>query len=167
MSLVFVALGSNLDEPERQLQQAVTKLADLPDCELLDCSRVYASRAVGPGEQPDYLNAVVKLATTLPAHDLLDALQAIENAQGRVREIRWGARRLDLDLLLYGEQRIDSPRLQVPHPRLAERGFVLYPLRDVTGANWMLPDGRELDTLVSLCPGDDLEPTAIELKPQG
>ena len=128
---------------------------------------MYASRAVGPGEQPDYLNAVVKLATDLPALSLLDALQAIENTQGRVRTQRWAARTLDLDLLLYGEQIIDSPRLQVPHPRMGERGFVLYPLKDVTDANWMLPDGRELDTLVSLCPGEDLEQTAIELKPQG
>ena len=85
--------------------------------------------------------------------------------QGRERDIRWGARTLDLDLILYGRETVASERLTLPHPRFAERNFVLYPLRDVAGDKWVLPDGRELGTLVSLCPQGDLERTAIELGP--
>ena len=92
-------------------------------------------------------------------------LQAIENEQGRVRTRRWGPRTLDLDILLYGDQAISSERLQVPHPRMAERNFVLYPLLDIAGPNLMLPDGRELGTLLKACPTGELTQTDLELAP--
>ncbi|MEM1113768.1 MAG: 2-amino-4-hydroxy-6-hydroxymethyldihydropteridine diphosphokinase [Pseudomonadota bacterium] len=160
---VFVGLGSNLGDPASQLSRAQAALAALPFTRLMALSAVYRSRAVGPGEQPDYLNAVARLTTELSAEMLLDALQDIESRQGRQRVERWGARTLDLDLLFYGDEQLDTPRLRVPHPRIAERDFVLYPLRDLTGTNWVLPDGRELDTLVDSCPPDHLERTDIDL----
>jgi 2-amino-4-hydroxy-6-hydroxymethyldihydropteridine diphosphokinase len=98
---------------------------------------------------------------------LLDALQAIEHQQGRERGIRWGARTLDLDLLLYGSLVINTARLTLPHPRLAERSFVLVPLADVAPANLMLPDGRDLDTLIRACPPGALSSTADALLPPG
>ncbi len=126
----YVGLGSNLEQPRDQVRRALSELADLA---LLEprASPLYGSKAIGPGRQPDYVNAVAGLRVDLSAHALLDALQRLESAHRRRREVVWGARTLDLDLLLYGEEVIDDERLQVPHPRLAERAFVLYPLRDL------------------------------------
>ena len=155
MTRCFVALGSNLDAPEQQLQQALTALAALPQSTLLGCSPHYRSRAVGPGPQPDYLNAVCTLDTTLAPLALLDQLQAIEQAQGRVRQQHWGARTLDLDLLLYGDSVIELPRLQVPHPRMFERDWVLYPLADLDPA-LRFPDGTTLRSRLDSCPVQNL-----------
>ncbi len=163
MSTAFVALGSNLSDPPRQLRNAVQAIGRLPGTRLIAASRVYRSAAVGPGTQPEYLNAVLRLATSLAPRALLDALQGIERAQGRERRERWGPRTLDLDLLLYDDRRIDTGDLTVPHPRLAERNFVLYPLLEVAGGKWVLPDGRELDTLVSDCPRGTLETAGLDL----
>ena len=151
----FVALGSNLDDPAQQLQQALAALAALPQSTLGASSPLYRTRAVGPGDQPDYLNAVCELETTLDPLALLDQLQAIEQAQGRRRELLWGARTLDLDLLLYGDQRIDLPRLQVPHPRMFERDWVLYPLADLDPA-LRFPDGTTLRSRLDSCPVQNL-----------
>lgn len=153
MTTCYVALGSNLEDPLRQLRAATVALGQLPGTRLLAASRIVRSVAVGPGEQPDYLNAVARLDTRLAPMALLDYLQAIEARQGRIRTERWGARTLDLDLLLYGDESLDTERLTLPHPRMCERNFVLYPLRDVAEANLMLPDGRKLDTLIRACPG--------------
>ncbi len=128
-----VGLGSNLDDPRRQLETAFEALARLPHSRLAARSALYASAPMGPADQPDYLNAVAALDTELAPLALLDALQAIEHDQGRVRERRWGPRTLDLDLLLYGDQVIDLPRLKVPHPGIAERAFVLAPLVEIAG----------------------------------
>jgi 2-amino-4-hydroxy-6-hydroxymethyldihydropteridine diphosphokinase len=163
MTPAYIALGSNLRCPETQLRRAVAALATLPQAQLTRVSPVYRSPAVGPGEQPDYLNAVALLNTGLPAETLLDALQQIENAQGRVREIHWGARTLDLDILLYGQDCIESNRLSIPHPAMSRRNFVLYPLVDLAGINLQLPDGTVLGTLVAACARGGLEKTAIDL----
>ncbi|MFV8819590.1 2-amino-4-hydroxy-6-hydroxymethyldihydropteridine diphosphokinase [Haliea sp. E17] len=160
----YIALGSNLGNPLAQLQRAAGALDKLPGTRLAACSPLYRSAAVGPGEQPDYLNAVVRLDTDLQPLALLDALQAIEAAQGREREVRWGARTLDLDLLLYGAQRIDEPRLTVPHPRMTQRAFVLYPLAAVAGANLLLPNGEELGKLLATCPPEGLQRTTLSLR---
>jgi 2-amino-4-hydroxy-6-hydroxymethyldihydropteridine diphosphokinase len=153
----YIGLGSNLDDPQSQLEQAIAALRRLPHSRLTALSRLYRSRPMGPADQPDYVNAVAMLDTTLEAHALLDALQAIEKAQGRVRgPQRWGPRTLDLDLLLYGAQIIDSVRLQVPHPGIAERNFVLYPLADVA-PELVLPDGRSLRQLLAACSHEGLE----------
>ena len=151
----YIALGSNLDHPRSQLQRAVAALRDIPHTQLLATSPVYQNPAVGPGIQPDYLNAVASLQTRLPAEQLLHELQAIENRQGRRRDTRWGARTIDLDLLLYGDTHIDTPLLQVPHPRMLERNFVLYPLFDMA-PDLTLPDGSLLRTHLDSCPATGL-----------
>ena len=126
MQRCFIGLGSNLGEPVNQLQQALNALAKLDQCKLGAISSFYASKPLGPQDQPDYVNAVVELFTELSPHRLLDQLQMIEQYQGRVRTgQRWGARTLDLDILLYGEQQIHDERLTVPHYDMAQRNFVV------------------------------------------
>ncbi|GAA0417874.1 2-amino-4-hydroxy-6-hydroxymethyldihydropteridine diphosphokinase [Cocleimonas flava] len=129
----YIALGSNMGDSLSYLQQAISDLNDHPHISSLIISRFYKSKPHGPQDQPDYLNGAVSVETTLDPETLLDAMQKIENDNDRVREgvKRWGARTLDLDLLFYGDQEIDSRRLIVPHPRICERSFVLYPLRDL------------------------------------
>lgn len=163
MTPVYIALGSNLGRPQRQLRKAVIALDSLPRTRLEKASSIYRSAAIGPGQQPDYLNAVVRLATELTPLALLDALQHIENEQGRVRDIRWGPRTIDLDLLLYGDSAVESPRLTIPHPRMRERHFVLYPLREISGAHLSLPDGTGIDTLIQQCPVNELVKTRCRL----
>lgn len=133
MTIAYIGMGSNLDGPELQLSNALTALQGLPSTELLQYSSFYQSQPLGPQDQPDYVNAVAELNTSLTALALLDHLQAIESAQGRVRGAeRWGARTLDLDLLVFGEQQIQNARLIVPHPEIARRNFVLSPLAEIT-----------------------------------
>ncbi len=130
----YIGLGSNLEDPVQQVQRALVELAAIPATRLLRQSSLYRSPPLGPPDQPDYINAVAELSTTLQPLELLDELQHIENAHGRVRGIRWGARTLDLDLLLYGDRRIDESRLILPHPGLALRAFVLVPLLEIAPA---------------------------------
>ena len=144
---VYVGLGSNLRDPLRQVQAAITELAALDDTSLIAQSPWYGSKAVGPGKQPDYINGVVCLETRLPAETLLDALQALEQGHERVRQERWGPRTLDLDLLLYGNQIIRTQRLQVPHPWLTRRNFVVLPLADIA-PDLILPDGTALKLIL-------------------
>ena len=164
MTPVYVALGSNLRNPESQLSTAVLALEALPDTRLDRVSSIYRSAAVGPGMQPDYLNAVTLLATRLSPTALLDALQQIEQDQGRIRDARWGPRTLDLDIVLFGNLQITSGRLTVPHPRMQQRDFVLYPLREISNTNLVLPDGSDIDTLLRQCPGDGLVKTQYQLR---
>ncbi|RLA44511.1 MAG: 2-amino-4-hydroxy-6-hydroxymethyldihydropteridine diphosphokinase [Gammaproteobacteria bacterium] len=161
MTAAYIALGSNLQDPLTQLRSAVSALDKLPGSRVERTSSIYRSTPVGPVTQPDYLNAVLLLTTVLSPLRLLDALQQIEQEQGRVRGVRWGPRTLDLDILLYNDQHIDSPRLAIPHPALQQRNFVLYPLFEISDANLVLPDGAVLDTLVAACPRDDLEKTSL------
>lgn len=126
----LVALGANLGEARASVLAAFDALATLPDTQLTARSRLYRT-APHEASGPDFINAVVRLETRLSAPALLDAMQAIENAAGRERPFVNAPRTLDLDLLLYGNARIDSPRLTVPHPRMQGRAFVLYPLADV------------------------------------
>jgi len=129
---VFVGVGSNLKKPQAQVIQAVTSLQHIKNTKVLAVSSWYQSKALGgPGGQPDYINGVVKLETDLEALTLLDALQKIENEHKRIRAIRWGARTLDLDILLYGEEHIMHPRLTVPHLSMLERNFVMTPLAEL------------------------------------
>ncbi|TLX57480.1 2-amino-4-hydroxy-6-hydroxymethyldihydropteridine diphosphokinase [Stutzerimonas nosocomialis] len=153
MERVYIGLGSNLAEPERQLREAVQAIAALEQSTLLAVSPFYASDPLGPPDQPRYVNAVAALATALEPLDLLDALQRIELTQGRERKAeRWGPRTLDLDILLFGDRLIAEPRLQVPHYHLHARAFVLYPLADVAPADLRLADGRSLAQLLAECP---------------
>src|SRR5690554_1049096 len=153
--LAYIGLGSNLQDPAAQLVRAVAELAALPETTLLAQSPFYASRPVGPQDQPDYVNGAVELSTGLSPHQLLDQLQAIEQAHGRERLQHWGPRTLDLDLLLYGDQQLTDERLTVPHAELANRDFVLQPLLDLN-PQLSLPDGRRVDQLRSRCPDNQL-----------
>ena len=128
----YIGLGSNLDNPELQLDTALVALHDIPDTSLVRYSSFYRSMPLGPGHQPDFINAVALLDSGLAAGQLLRQLQSIENRQGRVRGgQRWGPRTLDLDMLLYGNQVIDEPGLTVPHPEIRHRNFVLMPLLEL------------------------------------
>lgn len=141
MIRVYLALGSNLAQPLDQVNAALAALAALPQTQLVTCSSFYRSTPLGPQDQPDYLNAVVALDTTLAPEALLDATQAIEQQQGRVRKAeRWGPRTLDLDMLLYGDQVINTPRLTVPHYDMMNREFMLYPLAEIA-PDLIFPDG--------------------------
>lgn len=144
MKTVYIALGSNLDNPLEQLKQAVNSLQKLG--EDLVVSPFYGSKPLGPQDQPDYVNAVVKIRTDLPPCKLLDELQRIENEQGRVRLRRWGERTLDLDILLYGDEQIETERLTVPHYDMHNREFVIVPLYDLN-PDLILPNGTPLATL--------------------
>jgi 2-amino-4-hydroxy-6-hydroxymethyldihydropteridine diphosphokinase len=126
-----IALGSNLDGPEAQVRRAFDEIAALPQTRLLGTSRLYRTAPVGYAEQPDFVNACALVETTLAPRALLDDLLALERSHNRVRAIRNGPRTLDLDIVLYGEERIDEPGLCIPHPRAHERAFVLEPLLDV------------------------------------
>lgn len=145
-SSAYIALGANLGDVKGNLRHAIETLDATPGCRVTGVSPWYRSRAIGPGNQPDYLNGVVALATTLEPHALLDLLQALEAAAGRERTVRWGARTLDLDLLLFDDLSLADERLTLPHPRLAERNFVVYPLSDLA-PKLRLPDGTPVARL--------------------
>ena len=135
----YVALGANLGDARQTVLQAMDALSRLPTCQLQGRSRLYRT-APHEAQGPEFVNAVVRIDTRLTAPDLLDALQALENRAGRERPYRHAPRTLDLDLLMYGLARMDSPRLTLPHPRWRERAFVLYPLADLQ-PDWVGPDG--------------------------
>ena len=129
----YVAIGSNLDDPPSQLRRASASLGQLARTRLVAVSRFYRNPPMGSQDQPHFVNAVVGLLTQLPPRQLLDALKEIERAQGRVRAPgdRWGPRIIDLDLLVHGRSRVSEPGLAVPHPGIADRNFVLFPLLDI------------------------------------
>lgn len=153
---VYVGIGSNLKEPLQQVQQACRALSRLPETVLEARAPGYRSRALGPAGQPDYINTVARLKTTLAPVPLLDLLQEIEQQQGRERSLRWGPRTLDLDILLYGNLERDTDRLTLPHPQLVHRDFVLQPLLDLQ-PDLQLPDGRRIAELRRDCPDNGLE----------
>ena len=156
-SPAYVGIGSNLDEPRRRVEAAFDALALIPDTGLEARSPLYRSAPLGPPGQPDYVNAAAALSTALAPARLLAALQEIEAGQGRRRDgERWGARTLDLDLLLFGDVVIDTPALTLPHPGLTARNFVVYPLADVAPA-LVLPDGQRLVDLRDRLGGEGLE----------
>jgi 2-amino-4-hydroxy-6-hydroxymethyldihydropteridine diphosphokinase len=140
----FLGLGSNLDDRLENLRRAVVLLNRSEGVRVLRSSRVYETAPVGGRPQPDYLNAVIEVEATLGPHDLLRAGQSVEQTMGRVRAERWGPRVIDVDVLTYGDQRVDEPDLVVPHPRMHERAFVLIPLLELT-ADPMLPDGKRVE----------------------
>ena len=157
MERVYIGLGSNLAEPLQQLRAALSAIAQLPQSRLQARSSFYISDPLGPADQPRYVNAVAALDTELEPWQLLDALQRIEQEQGRVRKAeRWGPRTLDLDILLFGERLLQDERLTVPHYHMHARPFVLYPLAELA-ADLRLPDGRSLSALLKACPFSGLE----------
>jgi len=141
----MVGLGSNLGDRLANLQRAVDLLAEREGVRVIRTSRIYETAPVGP-PQPDYLNSVTELETTLSARELLEACLGVEREMGRERAERWGPRVIDLDLLTYGREEIDEPGLTVPHPRMHERAFVLVPLLELDSEP-MLPGGRRIKDL--------------------
>lgn len=143
----LVALGSNLNDPKAQVERGFGALATLPRTTLRARSRLYRTPPWGVVDQPDFVNAVASLETTLAPRDLLEALLAIEARAGRTRGVRYGPRTLDLDLLLYGESTVHESGLEIPHPRLHERPFVLLPLADLAPDSEVPGHGRVVDLL--------------------
>ncbi len=147
MTTAFIGLGSNLSEPIKQVQQAVTEIAKIEQSKISAVSSIYLSKPMGPQDQDDYINAVLALETELSALELLDALQIIENLAGRVRkENRWGARVLDLDIIIFGNETINNKRLTVPHYGMQDREFVLLPLSEIA-SELVLPNGVKIHQL--------------------
>jgi 2-amino-4-hydroxy-6-hydroxymethyldihydropteridine diphosphokinase len=152
----FVALGSNLNDPAAQVRSAARALGRLPDTGLVRCSSLYRTAPVGITAQPDFINAVCEIETRLAAPALMEALLDIERAHGRQRERPGGPRTLDLDLLLYGDETHHQPGLSVPHPRLHERAFVLYPLHEIAPA-LVIPGRGRIEDLLPGCAGQGIE----------
>jgi len=150
MHIAFVALGSNLGDPESMVRQACAALAQLPQTRLAAASSLYRSAALGHADQPDFINAVAQLSTGLAPQPLLAALLALELRFGRERSFRNAPRTLDLDLLLYDACSIDEPGLAVPHPRMHERAFVLAPLVEIAPACVIPGRGPAADWLAHL-----------------
>lgn len=146
MSIAYIALGSNLNMPIAQLQSALKAMDRLPQTKLLNVSSFYQSKPLGPQDQPDYVNAVACIETQLQPIELLDALQHIENEQGRVRLRRWGERTLDLDILLYDDLQLQSERLTIPHYDMKHREFVMIPLQEIA-SELILPCGDRVTNL--------------------
>ena len=149
MAEVYIALGSNMDNPHRQLDCALESLSADPQITLTALSQRYQTPPIGPS-QPDYINAAAQLQTSLSPEALLDLLQAIEQQQDRVRTLRWGPRTIDLDILLYDNLEQDTARLTIPHPRMHERAFVLLPLADIN-PDLVLPCGKTVSQLLANC----------------
>lgn len=148
MTRVYLAIGSNLASPLEQVNAALAALADIPESQLVAVSDFYRTPPLGPQDQPDYLNAAVALETTLAPEALLDHTQRIELQQGRERKAhRWGPRTLDLDIMLFGEQLIHTPRLTVPHYDMKNRAFMLLPLAQIA-PDLRFPDGDKLSELL-------------------
>jgi 2-amino-4-hydroxy-6-hydroxymethyldihydropteridine diphosphokinase len=156
MTSAFIGLGSNLQSPLQQVRQAVDELAALPATSLVACSALYRSAPMGPPDQPHYVNAVAEIDTGLAVLTLLDELQGIERRHGRIRTERWGPRTLDLDILLYGDAGFSTPRIQIPHPGIGQRSFVLYPLAEIA-PQLSIPGLGTLQSLLQQCSQDGLE----------
>lgn len=146
----YLGLGTNLGNRQENIRVALQKLAELPTMETGRVSSLYETAPVGVTDQPDFLNIVAAVRTGLDPLALLDVLLHIENQMGRVRTERWGPRVIDLDLLLYGGERVSFPGLTVPHPRLRERAFVLVPLAEVAPEMALPGDGKRVADLAEL-----------------
>lgn len=152
---VYIALGSNLGNPQQQVKTAITELDNLADTGVTAVSHWYCSSPEGPQNQPDYINGVAKLRTGLKPQQLLSTLHDIENRHHRERLEHWGPRTLDLDILLYGSEVIDQQNLKVPHPEMTTRNFVLIPLADIA-PQLILPNGINLKTLLENCASEGI-----------
>ncbi len=148
MTIAFIGLGSNMNSPRQQITTAIQSLGEIQSTQMISASSLYESKPVGPQDQGDYINAVVKLETDLVAIALLDSLQAIENDHGRERKQHWGPRTLDLDILLFGDQVIHIDRLTIPHAEICNRPFVLVPLAEIN-PDCVIPEKGLVTDLVS------------------
>lgn len=166
MSICYIGLGSNLNAPDQQLRDAKLALENLPNSQLQAVSSMYRSPAMTLPDsppQPDYFNAVIQLQTTLLPYQLLASLHTIEQAQGRQRNQRWAARSLDLDILLYDDLELSDARLVLPHPGIAQRNFVLYPLHEIA-PQLVLPRLGKVDDLLAALVAENAQ---AKLQPVG
>ena len=154
----YIGLGSNLDKPVVHVTQAFADLQEFPSTQSVRQSRLYISTPIGPAGQPDYINAVAAINTRLMPLELLRRLQTLEDAHGRLRTVHWGPRTLDLDILLYGDQQINTELLTIPHPGLHKRAFVLYPLKEIAPDDMHIPGRGLLSSLLANCPAEGLHP---------
>lgn len=162
MKTVYIGLGSNLDNPVMQIHEAVDRLRDILGVTIIKLSSLYRSQPMGPKDQPDFINAVAEIETNLSAEELLIFLQRIEAAQKRIRSgKRWGPRTIDLDILLFGDDEIDTRHLQIPHPGLSQREFVVYPLAEIA-SELRLPSGEKIADLKAQCPMRDMTILPLE-----
>lgn len=152
---VYIGLGSNLDDPVAQILRAMDEIDALTDVCLVARSSLFRSAPLGPQDQPDFINAVVAISTSKSPSSIVQDLQRLERQHLRKREMRWGPRTLDLDILLFGASVIVSKQLQIPHPGLPERAFVLYPLHQVAG-DIQIPKFGALTDLMEACDAGDL-----------
>lgn len=156
MTRVYIAIGSNLASPLEQVNAALAALAEIPDSQIVAVSPFYRTPPLGPQDQPDYLNAAVALDTDLAPETLLDYTQRIELQQGRERKAhRWGPRTLDLDIMLFGDRQIATPRLTVPHYDMKNRAFMLLPLVHIA-PDVCFPDGVKVANILA-----NLDPSGI------
>lgn len=155
----YIGVGSNLNSPRQQVEQAISSIGHLDRCFLAATSSLYQSKPMGPADQPDFINAVVAIMTLDDPRSLLVKLQQIENDQGRIRDGKhWGPRTIDLDLLMHGQTVVDEPGLALPHPGIAQRNFVLLPLAEIA-ADVIVP---ELASAASLL--QSLGPSQLPIK---
>ena len=150
LTKAYIGIGSNLANPVQQVRTAWQELQEIPHTKGIVCSALYCSAPLGPSDQPDYVNAVALLQTQMTALALLEAMQALEHTHQRIRAQHWGPRTLDLDLLLFGEHRLQTPRLTVPHPELAARRFVLQPLAEIA-PDLYIPGRGPVQHLLAAC----------------
>jgi 2-amino-4-hydroxy-6-hydroxymethyldihydropteridine diphosphokinase len=146
----YVAIGSNLDHPRDRVKEACAHLESLVETRLEARSRLYRTSPMGPHDQPDFVNAAAGLVTRKSPHDMLEALLEIERRMGRIRELRWGPRVIDLDLVWMVGKAVDDPDLTLPHPGVSMRNFVLYPLSDIAPTLDIPGHGRVLDLKLGL-----------------
>ncbi len=146
MTLAYLALGSNLRSPRRQLHRAIQKLRKLPKTHVIKVADFYTSKAWGRKIQPDFCNTVIAIHTQLAPAALLSECQQIERLQGRIRKVKWGARTIDIDVILYGLKTVRTARLVIPHPQLLHRDFVLTPLLEIA-PDCRMPNGQRIADL--------------------
>ena len=141
MPLAYLGLGSNLGDRRANIERALELLGEEPTIKVIRVSSFYETEPVGYTDQPDFINAVACVETELPPRELLRAIMSVETKMGRVRTIRWGPRVIDIDILMYDDQQVDEEGLQIPHPRMMERKFVLEPLAEIA-PDLVLPGGK-------------------------
>lgn len=147
-STVYLGLGGNLDDPVHQLRLAIETLQNHAEIEVLATSKFYSSKPLGPQDQPDFVNAVVKIETSLTPQQLLNATQTIEQEQGRIKKRHWGERLIDIDILAFENQIVALANLQIPHPQIAHRDFVLLPLQELN-AKLNIPGQPEISDMLA------------------
>jgi len=162
--ICFIGIGSNLDDPPKQIRQAIQNITNTDGIRFIQCSSVYVSKPLGPQDQPDFFNAVCMIETSLNPLPLLDILQGIELRQGRIKTRHWGERCIDLDILLYGQLQINTDRLTIPHPELLHRDFAWMPLLDIAPET-MLPNGVQIQSLKASLPCNTLSKSRSAISP--